>query len=126
MFAWFDNNRKHKRMMRPITARFRVCSEDYGSQPCGWDIVTIKNLGEGGLYFHYTDKIEVGVKLEFSIALPHKGTWAHCTARVCRIDCPCKNEKRRVPIFGVAANFTGLDEDNYNAIKEAINTYAVE
>ncbi|MDP8261338.1 MAG: PilZ domain-containing protein [Candidatus Kappaea frigidicola] len=126
MFAGINSNRKHKRMMKPITARFRICSDDYTDKPRGWDMITIKNLGEGGLYFHHTDKIDIGIKLEFSIALPHKGTWAKCTARVCRVDSPCKDEKRRMPLYGVAANFTGLDEENYHAIKEAIDIYSVE
>ena len=126
MFAWFDSDRKDRSMMRPITARFRVCSNDYTSKPCGWDMITIKKLGEGGVYFHHVDKIDVGVKLELSIALPHKGTWAHCTARVCQVDSPSKDEKRRIPVYGVAANFTGLDEENYSAIQEAVEMYSAE
>jgi hypothetical protein len=126
MIAWFNNNRKDKRMMRPITARFRICSDDDPSKPnCGWDIVTIKNLGEGGLFFHYIEKIQIGSKLEFNIALPHKGTWAHCTGRVCRVDEPSKDPNRRRPIYGIAANFTGLDEESYAQIKEAMERYAI-
>lgn len=113
-------------MMKPITARFRVCNDDYTNKPSDWDMITIKNLGEGGLYFYHVNKIDIGVKLELSIALPHRGTWANCTARVCRVDYPCKNEKKRTPIYGVAANFTGLDEENYTAIQEVMEMYSVE
>ena len=126
MLAGFDNSREHKRTIKPITARFHVCAEDYTDKARGWDMIIIKNLGEGGLYFHYVEKIDIGVKLEFSIALPHKGTWIHCTARVCRVDSPGKDAKGRIPMYGVAANFTALDEENYEAILEAINIYSVE
>ncbi len=126
MFAWFDNGRKHKRAMKSITARFRVCSDDYTDKARGWDMIVIKNLGEGGLYFHYVEKIDIGVKLEFSIVLPHRGTWAHCTARVCRIDSLGDRGKIKMAMYGVAANFTGMDEENFRGIQEVINMYSVE
>ena len=115
--------RKYKRIKRSFTARVRLYQKDKKSDESSkWNIVTIKDLGAGGLCFNHSQKIALGTELEFNIALPFTKEPIHCIGEVCRIDESHlgKISTPKIPIYWIAVRFTEIDADK----KEAIINYA--
>lgn len=116
--------RKHERIERPVTARFRVYTEGDSKTAHNWDMVTITNLSQGGMFFDYVDKFALGTILEFNIALPSTREWVHCLARVCRVDRKSPPGSRRIPVYGVAVNFTEIEEGKEESLQTLIKVFS--
>lgn len=115
--------RKHERLERPVTARFRVYKDDTAKESATWDMVTITNISEGGIFFDCVEKFAVGTVLEFNIALPATREWVHCLARVCRVDRRPPGS-RRMAVYGVAVNFVEIEEGKEEAIRTLIRIFS--
>ncbi len=113
-----SERRKHKRLKKQlIISRFRAETDEVQDMtPTDWDIVTVGDLGAGGVFFHVRRNMEIGttvdLKISFSISMPP----IECRGVVTRVEKHPNHSE-----FGIATKFTEIDEH----IKEMINKIAL-
>jgi hypothetical protein len=115
-----EDRRQHERIRRRFTASFRICDDTEAEVSRKWDIVTIRDVGLGGISFNYHEKIPMGTSLEFNIALPSSQDPVNCIGEVCRIDEPGPDRRgiRRTTIYGIAACFSELPTETKEALSK--------
>ena len=118
-----SEKRKYKRIEKQYIARFRIKpdeAQDMDSKD--WDGIALNDIGAGGIYFHVRRNLEVGtimdLKINFYTSIPPVDisiTPIECRGVVLRV-----KEHPDFPVFGIATEFTEIDE----YIKEVINISA--
>ena len=117
-----QKRRKYKRIKHHFIAKFRAYQEGTPQDSNGWEVVTIRDLSEGGISFNYSEKIALGAVLEFNIGLPSTTEGVHCLGVVRRIDEPPSNRTgiKKIPVYGIAVSFTEIENDKKETIKALV------
>lgn len=103
--------RKYIRLESPYITMYQVKpNEDMISQ--GWDIITVKNLSAGGMFFYARNNFEVGTVLSLKIGFSLSHPDILCVGRVV-----CAKRHLDTSIIGLAIEFTKINEQ----IKVLIN-----
>ena len=118
-----SEKRKYKRIEKQYIARLRIQpdkAQDKDSKD--WEEVTLNDLGAGGIYFHVRRNLEIGtildLKISFIIDIPPIDISIppiECRGVVLRV-----KKHPNLPVFGIAVEFTEIDEQ----MKEVINQTA--
>ena len=97
--------RIHPRIAWSFMVRFRPHSE----VPVrgGWYIAVIKNISVGGCYFYSSVPYESGQILDLEVQLPRLVDTMKFLGEVKRCE---RNEEEKVNIYGVAVQFTDMDQ----------------
>ena len=113
-----ENRRKHKRIVRTFMSwlNFGYANAAY---PKGWDMVTIRDIGAGGILFNYDKPIDVGTQIILKIVFPFKDFPIKCVGSVVR------NEKmdsvKYASIYRVAAEFKSIAGADSQTIDSVAN-----
>ncbi len=112
----FIERRKHKRIGTPILLRFRIKPyKDQETVSSDWDMVAVNDLGAKGVFFNSSKNLEVGTNLDLKIGFSTTTPPIECAGIVTRV-----KKTPHTSIFGIAAEFTNIDEQE----KEIINNTA--
>lgn len=112
--------REYKRIKKHFIAKFRV--EHKGEPTSGsWEMVTVENLGAGGVLFNYDKKIEVGSLLDLKINFPGLKDPIECEGKVVRIE-----EMPHPCLFRIATVFIKLDEGQRGIINKVAEAFFVK
>jgi hypothetical protein len=113
-----QERRRYKRIEKLYKARVRVKQHgDHESGPTDWDLVAVKDLGAAGLFFYYKKDLQIGSLLDLQIDVSAATPTINCVGKIKRIEEPIPPS-----IFGIATEFTGIEEQQ----KEMINTTVEE
>lgn len=109
--------RKYQRVEKPVIIRFRIRPNN-GQEltSCEWDMVGVNDLSVGGLFFNSSYNIPNGTVLELRIGFSTSSTPVMCTVMVTRV----KNQPR-TSIFGIAAAFMNINEEEKQLIHRYVN-----
>lgn len=120
-----EERRKHARVRKRYTASFRLCGDAESELARKWDIVTIRDVSVGGISFNYHEKLPMGTRLEFNIALPSSPDPVNCTGEVCRVDEPGPDRRgiRRTTIYGIAACFDDVPDPTKQALLKLVELF---
>lgn len=118
-----SEKRKYKRIKKQYIARIRIKPDEARDMDSkDWDEIALNDLGAGGIYFHIRRKLEIGtildLKISFIIDIPPIDISIppiECRGVVLRV-----KKNPNLPVFGIAAEFTEIDEQ----MKEMINQTA--
>ncbi len=103
------NKRKYKRKEKPFMIRFRtIPSTD-------WDIVNVKDLSAGGIFFHHTKDLAIGMLLDLKIHVPTSMLPINCVGEIIRID-----KLKSTSMYGIAVKFTEIGEQEKELINKAV------
>lgn len=83
--------------------RFRPCTDPATK----WELSTLRDISEGGCSFFSGKEYTPGEVLEIEIQLPTLTDFMHFTGEIKRCD---PDQKKHITRYGVAVQFTGLDE----------------
>ncbi|MFQ5965655.1 MAG: PilZ domain-containing protein [Candidatus Scalinduaceae bacterium] len=119
--------RKHKKIEYPCIARFRVKQyEGQGMSSPDWDMVAVKNLSAGGMFFDYNKNLEIDSLLDLKIDVFKSIPAINCIGRVSRIEESqplLKQEGQPLnSMFSIAIEFTEINGQE----REMINIAAEE
>lgn len=88
-------------------------------KPAGdkWEIVPVHNISSSGIFFNYPEALTADSELSLRITLPFVESPVECRGTVVRV------EKRSrpgatVPVYGIGAVFSGLDETARRQVDE--------
>ncbi len=108
--------RKYKRIEKPYMVRFRtiplVAKKMVSTD---WDEVAVKNLSAGGMLFDYNKNLELDSLLDLKIDVSIVTPTINCVGKIIRIA-----ESIPHSIFGIATEFTGIEEQEKEMISKAI------
>ena len=109
--------RKHQRVEKPIIIRFRIRPDnDQEMASSQWDMVGVNDLSVGGLFFNSSYNIQNGTVLELKIGFSTSSTPVICTGIVTRV-----KKQPHTSIFGIAAAFMDIEENEKELIKRYVN-----
>ncbi len=109
--------RKHQRVDKPIIIRFRIRPDnDQEMASSQWDMVGVNDLSVGGLFFNSSYNIQNGTVLELKIGFSTSSTPVICTGMVTRV-----KKQPHTSIFGIAAAFMDIEENEKELIKRYVN-----
>jgi len=109
--------RKHQRVEKPIIIRFRIRPDnDQEMASSQWDMVGVNDLSVGGLFFNSSYNIQNGTVLELKIGFSTSSTPVICTGMVTRV-----KKQPHTSIFGIAAAFMDIEENEKELIKRYVN-----
>ncbi len=112
-----SERRKYRRIEKPYIARFRVKPDKAQDiVPANWDMVSVYDLGAGGIYCYLSRYFEIGTPLELEINFSTSISPAECRGVVTRV-----KKHPAFSVFGTATVFTEIDKN----IKEMINRTAL-
>lgn len=97
------NKRFHPRIAWGFMVRFRP----HANHAAKWELATLKDVSEGGCSFFSGTAFRLGEVLEIEIQLPTVTDYMHFSGEVRRCE---PDKKRHILRYGVAVQFTGLDE----------------
>ncbi len=110
--------RKHKRIEKPYIVKLHAIPDEAKDRISpDWDMVVAKDLGAGGVFFYTSKDLRIGTLLDLRIGFSTATPPIECVGKVVRI-----KEQPDTSIFGIATNFTKIDEQK----KELINRTAEE
>jgi hypothetical protein len=113
----YTERRKYQRVEKPIIIRFRVRpnnSQEMASSE--WDMVGVKDLSVGGLFFNSSKNIQDGTVLDLKIGFSTSSSPVQCTGMVTRV-----KKQQDTSIFGIAAAFMNIAESEKELINRFIN-----
>lgn len=109
--------RKYQRVEKPIIIRFRIRPNNEQEMASSeWDMVGVNDMSVGGLFFNSSYNIQNGTVLELKIGFSTSSTPVICTGMVTRV----KNQPH-TSIFGIAAAFMDIEENEKEMIKRYVN-----
>ena len=113
--------RKYQRIEKPLIIKFRVNPENYRrANYFEWDMVSVNDLSDGGLFFNSSYNIHDGTLLDFMFGFPKSSTPVKCTGIVTRV-----KKQPHTSIFGIAAAFMEIEEKEKKLENTFINkTYS--
>lgn len=109
--------RKYQRVEKPVIIKFRVRpnnSQEMASSE--WDMVGVNDLSVGGLFFNSSNNIQDSTVLDLKIGISTSSTPVKCTGMVTRV-----KKQPDTSIFGIAAAFMEIEEDEKELINRFIN-----
>jgi hypothetical protein len=111
-----QERRKHKRIEKPYTARFRIKQyENLEISSSEWDIISLGKLGAGGAYFFYKKDLGIGTLLDLNIDMPESTLTMNCVGEILRSD-----KFQSTSMFCIAIKFTDIGEQEKQLISKAI------
>ncbi len=113
--------RKHKRIRRTCTIRFRPLQDGAGAdKTTAWEVVTMQNLSASGMLFTSTKKISTGLLFEFNISSPFIAQPIHCIGQVIRVEerQASKISVALIPVYSISIFFKNIGTDKEEAIKK--------
>ncbi len=109
--------RKYQRVEKPIIIRFRIRPDnDQERASSEWDMVGVNDLSVGGLFFNSSYNIQNGTVLELKIGFSTFSAPVMCTGMVTRV-----KKQPHTSIFGIAAAFMDIEENEKELIKRYVN-----
>ncbi len=118
-----QERRKYKRYENlptedPIMAGFQIRSDEAQEiESDDWYIVTLMNISAGGTFFYTKKDLGIDTVLDLKIDISKSTLSINCVGKIKRIEEPIPPS-----IFGIAIEFTAIDEQE----KEMINKTAEE
>ncbi len=110
--------RKYKRIEIPCLSGFQIRSDEAQEiESADWYIVTLMNISAGGTFFYTKKDLGIDTVLDLKIDISKSTLSINCVGKIKRIEEPIPPS-----IFGIAIEFTGIDEQE----KEMINKTAEE
>lgn len=111
-----QEKREYKRIDKPFIMNVRVKPEEAKEAAYeDWDLVDVKNLGAGGVYFYYNKDLEVGSVVDLKIDLSEFTSPITCAGKAIRI-----KKHQRSSIYDVVIEFTEIDGQVKDAINKAV------
>lgn len=107
------NLRKHPRISWNFVVKFKP-KDSHDSE---WQVSTIKDISQGGCYFHNNLSFEAGEILEIQVQFPSLRVPMQFIGEVRR--CESLSQDKNFPLFGIAVMFLEMDEEKK---KEFIDT----
>ncbi len=108
--------RKCKRKEKPYMVRFRtiplVAKKTVSTD---WNVGAVKNLSAGGMLFDYNKNLELDSLLDLKIDVSIVTPTINCVGKIIRIV-----ESIPHSIFGIATEFTEIEEHEKEMISKAI------
>ncbi len=111
-----DERRKHKRAGEPFVMNVRIHPDEaQKAVSFGWDKVSVKSLGAGGICFYYNRNLEIGSPVDFKIYISRDAPLVNCSGKVIRI-----KKHLQSSIFDVAVEFTNISKQEIEKINRAV------
>ena len=122
-----EHKRSHDRLKHPFLVKFRTYVDVPDQDKPKWDVVTIRNVGPGGLSFNYTQMFPIGTVLELNIGFSSLVGTVHCLGAVCRVDelPPKRPDIKTILVYGIAVKFRDFPEDKKEAIERLVKEFQV-
>jgi len=110
------NRRKYKRIVKSfISWLMFMWRRKHPGYPNGWDMVTIRDLGAGGILFNYDQPVAIGTNVRLRIIFPFLKKPIHCIGKVMR------NEEvstyQYPSIYRIATEFEKIKQKDKELIK---------
>ncbi len=113
----YMERRKHRRAEKPIIIRFRTRPNNRQEMASSeWDMVGVNDLSVGGLFFNSSSNIQNGTVLDLKIGFSTSSEPVRCTGMVTRV-----KKQPHTSIFGIAAAFIDIEEDEKELINRFVN-----
>ncbi len=119
MFYKGPERRQYKRIRKPFVAQF--CPQDGDvnrGDSFSWDMVTLKNIGAGGLSFSHNSRIGEGTALDMKVNFPMAKEPIFCSGKVVRVE-----ESALLDIFTMAVRFEHISSDDMQLINSAAENF---
>ena len=116
-----EERRRYKRIAKTFMSRIRFNCRGrglVGANGC-WDMVTIRDIGAGGMLFNYDRPLQAGTKIALSIIFPFKDMPINCAGTVLRSERVDIN--RYSPICRIAAQFERIGKVDKGLIDKVAN-----
>lgn len=114
-----QEKRRYERIKKHFVVRFRIKpGQPQSGSLTGWNIVTLQDLGAGGILFNYDQEIEVGTLIDLKINFPPLRTPIDCVARVVRVEKP-----PLPPIVRIAAVFVNIGKKEKGLVEKAAEEF---
>jgi len=108
--------RKHKRAGEPFVMNVRIRPDEaQKAVSYGWDKVSVRSLGAGGLCFYYNKNLEMDSPVDFKIYISRDAPLVNCSGKVTRI-----KKHLQSSIFDIAVEFTEISEKEIETINKAV------
>jgi hypothetical protein len=115
-----QNRRRYKRITKTLMSWLNLSNGNGNPfQSKGWDMVTVRDVGAGGILFNYDKPIEEGTKISLKISFPFKPAPIVCEGRIVR------NERiesiKYASIYRIAAEFNKIADSDKQLIDKVAN-----
>ncbi|MBC8555367.1 MAG: PilZ domain-containing protein [Candidatus Brocadiales bacterium] len=112
-----SEKRKYRRIEKLFIARFRTKPDKAPDMAAtDWDMVSVNDLGAGGIFCYFRRNFEIGTTLELKISFSTSIPPTECRGVVTRV-----KKHPAFSVFGTATVFTEIDKH----VKEMINRTAL-
>lgn len=110
------NLRKHPRIAWNFFVKFRLKDSPQST----WELATLKDISEGGCYFHSSTPYEVGQILELLIRFPSLvyPMWFAGEVRRCEA-----GEDKELPMHGIGVRFLEMDKEKKDEFIKTLNFF---
>ncbi len=110
----WQEKRKYRRIEKPYITRFRIKPDKIQNMvPTKWDLIGLKNLCAGGIFFAYPENLGIDSNLDLKIDISTSTPTINCVGKIIRVEDPQPHSMCRI-----ATEFTEIDKQE----KELINT----
>jgi hypothetical protein len=113
--------RRHKRISKTLMSWFKFSNGKHAVMANGWDMVTVRDIGAGGLLFNYDRPVEIGSRISLKIMFPFKDEPIRCRADVVRSQRIGSSEDSS--IYRVAAEFKNITSADAGLIDRVADEY---
>lgn len=111
-----EERRKHRRTEKPFEINVRIRPDEAQKAiSFGWDKVSVKNLGGGGVCFYYNKDMEIGSLVDLKIYISKTAPLINCVGKVTRI-----KKHPNPPIYDVVLEFTDISEQEIDTINKVV------
>ncbi len=102
-----------------VLARFKIRSDEAQEMcPDDGDLVFLRNISAGAIFFYYAKDLGIGPLLDLKIYLPDIVIGINCVGKITRIDKP-----RYTSMFGIAIKFTEIGEQEKEIIRATVEEF---
>ncbi len=82
-----SEKRKYIRAMELFSLEFRnKPDEGKKATSANWNMVSARDLSEGGAFFYYNKDSEIGTHVKVKICIPESTTTIHCDGKIIRAE----------------------------------------
>ncbi len=111
-----QERRGNKRIAKPITASFRIRSDEaQETESNDWVSVNLINLSTGGAFLIYKKDLGIGTILDLKIDVPESILIINCVGKVTRIE-----QYQSTSMFCTAIRFIDIGEQEEEMLKTAV------
>ena len=112
------NKREYKRIDKPLTLWLRIRPDEAQElHTDGWNRTVTKNIGAGGVFFHYNENLIIGSLIDLIINLTKTSPPVSCIGKIIRTKKHVNN-----PIYDIAIVFTEIDNQEKELINKVIES----